>query len=88
MEDKRLVSYLFASANLALLLFAVSFVTKVSAQQPAPKIIIGGESLSAGMAENEAMKKLGNCCSITGGAALEIQRRRASSSGTKADQRF
>jgi len=37
------------------------------AQQPSEKIIIGGESFTAGMAQPEAMKELEKCCSVTGG---------------------
>lgn len=67
MRKQLLSRFLFALVSFALCFSAVLSIATVAAQQPSEKITIGGESFTAGMAQQEAMKKLERCCSVTGG---------------------
>jgi len=68
MDSRPLISRNIVLSNFLLVLVVLLFVHGLLAQQTTPKIVLGGEPFAPGMAQQEAIKKLGNCCSITGGS--------------------
>jgi len=74
MDSRPLISRNIVLSNFLLVLVVLRFVHGLLAQQTTPKIVLGGEPFAPGMAQQEAIKKLGNCRSITGGSDLRDAR--------------